>query len=162
MAALILCVGLNVVLFEWYFHHSLVPFEAAHQSAVRPRLSGLSGLTSSRSTSILTTPSCPLEAAYNSGVWPDLFSMSRLASSVRILFSPLPRAYSKHLTRALLGRAFPVCPGRRRSVRVVFSPLPDALSQPHIRAVFCCRYLVYWRRRRPALGAFSPFPQDHF
>ena len=56
-------------------------FRAAYESGVLPTLSGLSGLTSSRSSSIATTLSRPHSAANESGVRPSLSGLSGLTSA---------------------------------------------------------------------------------
>lgn len=55
-------------------------YSVAHQSGVRPLLSGWLGLTSFRLSNILTTPSCPFWAAQLSGVLLDLSGLSGLMS----------------------------------------------------------------------------------
>ena len=47
----------------------LCPFSIAHNSGVKPYLSGVLGLTSFHPSSALTTPSCPFSAANENGVW---------------------------------------------------------------------------------------------
>ena len=57
------------------------PFSTAQDSGVWPYISGLSGLTSSRASSIFTIPSCPSRAAHQSGVRPLTLGLSGLTSS---------------------------------------------------------------------------------
>ena len=70
----------------------------------------------------------PLKAAYKSSIRQYSFSMSVWRRFVRAVFSPLLRAHSNQLTRAVFGCSYPVCQGWRRLLLVVFiAPLPRAL-----------------------------------
>jgi len=74
---------------------------AANMSGVRPRLSGLLGLTSSRPSSISTASSNPRSAAYERGVLPPLSGLSWVTSSrpnstlITLIYASVPDEYPR-------------------------------------------------------------------
>jgi len=65
------------------------PFLVASESGVRPKLSGLSRLTSPHSSSTFTTPSCPLIPAHASDVGPEESPHNIPSQSKQLQLPPL-------------------------------------------------------------------------
>ena len=74
-------IGVGVVQSQQHLHDPFMSHTAACESGVWPFWSALSGLTSFRSSIILTTASFPFRAAPKSGIAPNLSTVLELTSA---------------------------------------------------------------------------------